>query len=172
VFGQATIDVGSDAGVVSIIRAAHDIDAIFCVSHGQSSPPARSEEAGYFLKRCSGRIGRGSKLPPQFGHTPSSRASTQSRQKVHSNVQTMASAESGGRSLPQCSQFGRSCSIRFRRFHRPGYPRKLEMHPPRCYQDFRLCRPRSGRCRTFHQAHQQARAVLVLRHCPSTLLRE
>ena len=35
-------------------------------------------------QRRRGRIGRGTKLPPQFGHTPPSRSSTQSAQNVHS----------------------------------------------------------------------------------------
>jgi predicted alpha/beta-hydrolase family hydrolase len=51
------------------------------------------------------------KLPPQFGQRPPSLVSTQSRQNVHSNVQIMASAASGGRSLSQHSQFGRKASM-------------------------------------------------------------
>ncbi len=57
-----------------------------------------------------GRIGRGSKFPPQLGQTPPSRLSTQSAQNVHSKVQIRASALSGGRSRSQHSQFGRSSS--------------------------------------------------------------
>jgi hypothetical protein len=58
----------------------------------------------------AGRIGRGTKPPPQFGQTLWSLCSTQSAQNVHSKLQMRASAESGGRSLSQYSQFGRSCS--------------------------------------------------------------
>jgi hypothetical protein len=57
-----------------------------------------------------GRIGRGWKPPPQFGHTLPSLLSAQSAQNVHSYEQIRASVEFGGRSLSQYSQFGRSCS--------------------------------------------------------------
>jgi hypothetical protein len=42
---------------------------------------------------------------------PAEPVSTQSRQNVHSNVQIIASAASGGRSLSQHSQLGRSSSM-------------------------------------------------------------
>jgi hypothetical protein len=58
-----------------------------------------------------GRIGRAVRLPPQFGQTPHRTVSTQPLQKVHSNEQIIASADSGGRSLSQHSQFGRKSSI-------------------------------------------------------------
>src|SRR6202035_5232156 len=57
-----------------------------------------------------GRIGLGTKPPPQFGQTLCSLLSTQSAQNVHSKEQIRASVASGGRSLSQYSQFGRSCS--------------------------------------------------------------
>jgi len=47
-------------------------------------------EAGYFLSFSVGRIGLDTKLPPQFGHTWSSRVSTHDRQKVHSKLQIIA----------------------------------------------------------------------------------
>src|ERR1700730_2920005 len=56
----------------------------------------------------AGRIGRGSKPPPQFGQTLNSTLSTQSAQKVHSKVQMRASVAAGGRSRSQHSQFGRN----------------------------------------------------------------
>jgi hypothetical protein len=59
----------------------------------------------------AGRIGREAKLPPQFGQTPFNAVSTQERQKVHSNVQIIASSADGGRSLSQHSQLGLSSSI-------------------------------------------------------------
>jgi hypothetical protein len=68
-------------------------------------------EGGYFPSIEAGRIGRGAKLPPQFGHRPPRRVSTHWRQKVHSKVQIIASVASGGKSLLQHSQFGRSSSI-------------------------------------------------------------
>ena len=70
----------------------------------------RRVDAGYRAMALSGRTGRAVKLPPQFGQTPPSFWSTQVLQNVHSNVQIMASAESGGRSLSQHSQFGRISS--------------------------------------------------------------
>lgn len=71
----------------------------------------RSVEAGLRASFSAGRRGRGVSSPPQFGQRPSSTFVTQSRQKVHSNEQIIASALSGGRSRSQHSQFGRSCSM-------------------------------------------------------------
>jgi hypothetical protein len=71
----------------------------------------RSFDGGNFASFSAGRIGRGEKLPPQFGQRPLSRVSTQSRQNVHSKVQIIASVAWGGRSLSQHSQFGRSASM-------------------------------------------------------------
>jgi hypothetical protein len=59
----------------------------------------------------AGRIGRGEKPPPQFGHTLARTWSTHSAQNVHSNVQIIASVEFGGRGLLQFSQVGRSSSM-------------------------------------------------------------
>jgi hypothetical protein len=73
----------------------------------------RRVDGGYCASFAAGRIGRGERLPPQLGHTPSSTRSAQPAQKVHSNVQIIASLASGGRSLPQHSQFGRSSSMPF-----------------------------------------------------------
>src|SRR5207248_3531456 len=66
---------------------------------------------GLLRSFAAGRSGRGAKLPPQLGHTPLRRLSTQSRQKVHSKVQIIASLADGGKSLSQHSQLGRSSSI-------------------------------------------------------------
>src|SRR6185503_10673788 len=56
--------------------------------------------------------GRRTSSPPQLGQRqPGRRLATQSAQKVHSNVQIMASAASGARSLSQHSQLGLSFSI-------------------------------------------------------------
>ena len=57
-------------------------------------------------------MGRRSKLPPQFGQTPASFSCTHVVQKVHSNVQIMASVDSGGKSVLQDSQLGRNSSMR------------------------------------------------------------
>jgi len=71
----------------------------------------RRLEGGFFMSFSTGRIGRGAKFPPQFGQTPPSLLSTQSRQKVHSNVHIIASIAEGGKSLSQHSQLGRNSSI-------------------------------------------------------------
>jgi hypothetical protein len=60
------------------------------------------------LHSRTGRIGRGTNPPPQFGHTLSSLRSTQSEQKVHSKEQMRATVDSGGKSLSQYSQLGRN----------------------------------------------------------------
>jgi hypothetical protein len=50
-------------------------------------------DAGYFSINKVGRIGRSTKLPPQFGQTFCKTVVAQSLQKVHSNVQIIASLE-------------------------------------------------------------------------------
>lgn len=70
----------------------------------------RSVDAGYRARRSAGRIGRRTSSPPQFGQCPASRPSAQTRQKVHSNEQIIASADAGGNSRPQHSQLGLSWS--------------------------------------------------------------
>ena len=58
-------------------------------------------DAGYTLRKLSprqlraGRTGRGVNPPPQFGHTFSS-SSTHAEQNVHSKLQIIAFAASGG----------------------------------------------------------------------------
>ena len=95
-------------------------------------------DGGYLSSSAEGRIGRGSKLPPQFGQTPVNSVSTQLRQKVHTNVQIIGSCESEGKSRSQCSQFGRSFSIQseIRHCRRSGRPQEHGMHQPRCWPDF------------------------------------
>ena len=44
----------------------------------------RSVDGGSFASIAAGRIGRASKPPPQFGHTPARRSSTHAAQNVHS----------------------------------------------------------------------------------------
>ena len=70
----------------------------------------------------AGRTGRGSKPPPQFGHTFKSTCCTQSAQNVHSKLQMRASVEDGGKSLSQHSQFGRSVNAMYslQSWPRPG----------------------------------------------------
>ena len=68
-------------------------------------------DAGYFSNLLVGRCGRDTKLPPQFGQTLFSTVSTHDAQKVHSNVQIIASSDSGGKFLLQHSQFGRNSNI-------------------------------------------------------------
>ena len=71
----------------------------------------RCVEAGNFRSFATGRRGRRTNSPPQFGHAPPRMFVAQSLQNVHSNVQISASGDSGGRSRLQHSQFGRSWSI-------------------------------------------------------------
>jgi hypothetical protein len=71
----------------------------------------RTVDAGLLVSFDGGRIGRGTRFPPQFGQRPPNLLSTQSRQNVHSNEQIIASAAVGGKSLLQHSQLGRSSSI-------------------------------------------------------------
>jgi len=71
----------------------------------------RLVEAGKRDSLSAGRMGRGTKFPPQFGQTFSSLSLTQLRQNVHSNVQIIASEISGGKSRLQHSQFGRRSNI-------------------------------------------------------------
>ena len=68
-------------------------------------------DEGLFLSAATGRIGRGTKLPEQFGQVLLSIPSAHSTQNVHSKVQITASVDSGGKSLSQHSQFGRSSNI-------------------------------------------------------------
>lgn len=71
---------------------------------------------GYLARQLSpfqlvvGRIGRGTKLPPQLGQTLPSSVSTHVEQNVHSKLQMRASGDAGGSGLLQCSQVGRSSS--------------------------------------------------------------
>ena len=71
----------------------------------------RSVEAGYLSSRWAGLVGLGSNAPPQLGQMPLSVWSAQVAQKVHSKEQMRASVDSGGKTLSQHSQEGRSCSI-------------------------------------------------------------
>jgi hypothetical protein len=71
----------------------------------------RTVDAGNFASLSAGRVGRATSSPPQFGQRRPSIVSVQSRQKVHSKLQIIASAASGSRSLLQHSQFGLSSSI-------------------------------------------------------------
>src|SRR5260221_7118080 len=63
----------------------------------------RTADAVYFSSFSAGRMGRTTRFPPQFGQRPPNVVSVQSRQKVHSKLQIMASADLGGRSLLQHS---------------------------------------------------------------------
>jgi len=81
-----------------------------------SQPPCfriRLIAAGLLINAAKGRIGRGTKLPEQFGHTWFKTFFAHSIQNVHSKVQISASADSGGRSLSQHSQLGRSSNIAY-----------------------------------------------------------
>jgi hypothetical protein len=68
-------------------------------------------EAGNFRNLAAGRMGRGTRLPPQFGHRLFNTPSAQSWQKVHSKLQIMAFSESGAKSRSQHSQLGLSSNM-------------------------------------------------------------
>jgi hypothetical protein len=71
----------------------------------------RHVDAGNLASLSAGRIGRTWKAPPQFGQRSPSFVVEHSVQNVHSKLQMSASVASGGKSLLQHSQFGRSSSI-------------------------------------------------------------
>ena len=69
------------------------------------------EDAGWDFNSSTGRIGRCTKLPPQFGQIPFKISVAHVIQNVHSNEQITASVDSGGKSLLQHSQLGLSSNI-------------------------------------------------------------
>ena len=71
----------------------------------------RLVEAGYFSNSSGGLTGRGVNPPPQLGQIRFNTPSTQVLQYVHSKVHIQASVDSGGKSLSQFSQLGRSSSM-------------------------------------------------------------
>ena len=71
----------------------------------------RSADAGNLASLAAGRRGRATSSPLQLGQRPPSTWLAHGSQNVHSNEQMRASADSGGRSRLQHSQFGRSRSI-------------------------------------------------------------
>jgi hypothetical protein len=71
----------------------------------------RSVEAGNLSSTAPTRVGRASRMPPQFGHEPPRRSSAQSGQKVHSKLHILAAAPAD-RSLSQHSQLGLRASTR------------------------------------------------------------
>ena len=90
------------------------LDAAMCC-HCTAAQPAglktRSVEAGNLSSLAAGRRGRATNSPPQLGHCARSTPLAHGSQNVHSKEQMRASADSGGRSRLQHSQFGRSWSI-------------------------------------------------------------
>src|SRR5207302_3657720 len=79
--------------------------------HSSCDLRTRSVDAGYLASMATGRTGRRSNSPPQFGHRPPGRrVDAQAVQNVHSNEQISALTELGGRFLSQHSQFGLSFS--------------------------------------------------------------
>lgn len=106
---DAARNILGNSRVQATVATTHQVDTVFAGWH--QFLVTRFFEAGFFCKRDCGRIGRDSKLPPQFGQTPWYTSSTHRRQNVHSKVQIIASGDSGGRSQSQFSQLGRSSSI-------------------------------------------------------------
>jgi hypothetical protein len=85
--------------------------ACYCVAAQPAGLNTRSLEAGNLPSLATGRRGRATSSPPQLGHCPRSTPLAHGSQNVHSKEQMRASADSGGRSRLQHSQFGRSWSI-------------------------------------------------------------
>ena len=90
---------------------ATDMSASYCAAVQPARLNTRSAEAGNLASLAAGRRGRATSSPPQFGHCPRSTPLAHGSQNVHSKEQMRASADSGGRSRLQHSQFGRSRSI-------------------------------------------------------------
>src|SRR2546428_12640243 len=88
----------------------------------------RCIEAGCWASLLAGRRGRLTKSPPQFGHRPAIPAA-HAAQNVHSKEQMRASRDSGGKSLSQHSQLGRSSSIVVSWYCR-NEPNQLEQSAP------------------------------------------
>jgi hypothetical protein len=61
-----------------------DTLAYACASRQPAGFVTRLVEAGFRASIPAGRIGRGIRLPPQFGHMPCNTFSVHSAQKVHS----------------------------------------------------------------------------------------
>jgi len=68
-------------------------------------------DAGLLASFSAGLRGRATNSPPQLGQTKPSSISAHVLQKVHSKEQINASGASGGRSVLQHSQPGRSSSM-------------------------------------------------------------
>ncbi len=168
---HAFVYVDCDARVVSIVTTKHDVEAELSIRHDYSPRRTRSPDAGYFARRFSGRTGRRSKLPPQFGHTPAYSTATQSQQNVHSKVQIMASEESTGRSRSHRSQFGRSSSTTVRRCRQPVCHQIFGMHPPQYFPGFLSFLPMSRLSPPSHRDLRPARAAARSECCPSWPLR-
>ena len=84
-------------------------------NHQRAAHPSglntRTPDGGLFASLLVGLRGRTINSPPQLGQSPPNFCSVQVAQKVHSNEQIRACAESGGRSQSQHSQFGRNSSM-------------------------------------------------------------
>ena len=83
----------------------------YCTAAQPAGLKTRSVEAGNLSSLAAGRRGRATNSPPQLGHCARSTPLAHGSQNVHSKEQMRASADSGGRSRLQHSQFGRSLSI-------------------------------------------------------------
>ena len=67
--------------------------------------------AGYLVSLSGGRMGRGVRFSAQLGQRLARGPSAQGAQKVHSKEQMRAAGDSGGRSVSQRSQLGRSSNM-------------------------------------------------------------
>jgi len=99
-FGRQTLDTGQQGCVGSVYGSVLDF----------RTGRVFAEKFSPF-QFFEGRIGRGTKPPPQLLHTFASTSLTHSAQNVHSKEQMRASPEAGGSGMLQCSHEGRSSSI-------------------------------------------------------------
>lgn len=120
----ATAQRGDTRRKLTMVKIQRRAGSICCTRPTRAAWCERSRSrstrrvlAGYVPKKFppfqsrAGRIGRGQKLPPQLGHTPSSTCSTHAVQNVHSNEQIRASVDCAGRGFLQCSQLGRNSNM-------------------------------------------------------------
>lgn len=87
------------------------VDGSVRVGSGGFAQVGDGAAAGYCCSISAGRVGRKTKSPRQFGHTPLSSPSQHSAQNVHSKVQIRASGEPLGNDRPQRSHSARNSMI-------------------------------------------------------------
>ncbi len=160
-FCDAARNILGNSRVQAAVSTTHQVNTVFAGWH--QSLVTRRCEAGFFSSSDCGRMGRGPKLPPQFGQMPLNTSFTHCLQKVHSNVQIMAIGDAGGRSQSQFSQLGRSSSIAarypVRRDRRTIYQPAHATRRTPYWPCFLPTRRTSGRFLMHHQARLLVPAI-------------